>query len=63
MSIACGCWIIHMVNKAGYYAVMKRAPPVGTLWIWTAVEMELLWLVASCTAVATWTWWGGYAIV
>ncbi|KAF8477268.1 hypothetical protein BDZ91DRAFT_688479 [Kalaharituber pfeilii] len=62
-SIGAGCWLVHAANKLNYYAVMKRAPPVGTLWIWSAVEMDLGWLVLSCLAVAGWTWWKGFSIV
>lgn len=63
LSIMCGTWLVHAVNRYGYYAVMKRAPPVGTLWIWAAVEMELGVLLVSCAVVGGYVYWGGYSIV
>ncbi|KAI5840189.1 hypothetical protein DFP73DRAFT_529278 [Morchella snyderi] len=63
VSVAAGCWVIHAVNKYGYYKVMKRAPPVGTLWIWAAVEMTLGPVVLSSLVVAGYTWWMGYGFL
>ena len=54
---------MHAANRQAYYNVMKRAPPVGVLWIWAAAEMELGWLVGSCLVVGGWGWWGGYEFV
>ncbi|RPB29755.1 hypothetical protein L211DRAFT_774567, partial [Terfezia boudieri ATCC MYA-4762] len=62
-SITAGCWLVHAANRQAYYDVMRRAPPVGVLWIWAAAEMELGWLVGSCLVVGGWVWWGGYEIV
>jgi len=62
-SITAGCWLVHAANRHAYYNVMKRAPPVGVLWIWAAAEMQLAWLVGSCLVVGGWVWWGGYEIV
>lgn len=62
-AVAGGCWIVHAANRHAYYNVMKRAPPVGVLWIWAAAEMDLAWLVGSCLVVVGWVWWGGYEIV
>ncbi|KAI5811019.1 hypothetical protein DFH27DRAFT_531069 [Peziza echinospora] len=62
-SVGAGCWLVHATNRYGYYAVMRQAPPVGALWIWAAVEMNLSWLSASCVAVCGWVWYGGYHIL
>lgn len=61
-AVAAGCYCVQSGNTYGYYAVMKRAPPVGTLWIWTVVEMRLLFAVTSVVAVAGYTWWNGFGL-
>ncbi|RPB15957.1 hypothetical protein P167DRAFT_481965 [Morchella conica CCBAS932] len=63
VSVAAGCWVVHAVNRYGYYKVMKRAPAVGTLWIWAAVEMTLGPVVLSSLVVAGYTWWMGYGFL
>jgi hypothetical protein len=63
VSVAAGCWLVRSVNEAGYYAVVKRAPQVGTLWIWSAVEMSLLPILVSCVIVGGYTWWNGFSFV
>ncbi|KAG8673232.1 hypothetical protein FPOAC2_06671 [Fusarium poae] len=48
-----GCYLIHISNNYSYIAVMKQAPPVGCLWVWAVVEMDILWAFPSlCIAVA-----------
>jgi hypothetical protein len=63
LSVAAGCWAVKAVNTAGYYAVMKRIPSVGTLWIWAVIEMDLLFAVLSLAAVGGYTWYSGYNIL
>ena len=40
VSILLGARLIAISNDATYYAVMKKAPPVGTLWVWCVLEMS-----------------------
>lgn len=35
-----GFRLIVITNDSGYYAVMKKAPSVGTLWVWCVLEMS-----------------------
>lgn len=56
-----GCYTIHIVNRYGYLAVMKQAPPLGTLWIWSVIEMDLAFAAASVTANVAYLWWKGYS--
>ena len=63
MSIGAGCWLIRAVNLEGYFFVMKQAPPLGTLWVWSVIEMKLGWAVASLVAVGSYLWLGGYSII
>lgn len=59
-SIAIGCYILYAANEQGYMAVMKRAPPLGTLWVWLIVEMEWNWGALSLVVVCMWSYMRGY---
>ncbi|KAF2838154.1 hypothetical protein M501DRAFT_1005017 [Patellaria atrata CBS 101060] len=59
-AIAAGCYMVYSANVHGYYAVMKRAPPIGTLWVWGVVELKLPWALVSLGTVGGYLWWGGY---
>ena len=59
-STVAGCYLIKSGNKYGYYAVMKRAPPVGTVWVWSVVEMELVPAVVHVLVVGGYMWWNGF---
>lgn len=62
IAVAGGCYTIHVSNRYGYYAVMKRAPPLGTLWIWSVIEMNLTFGAASLALNAVYLFWKGYSI-
>ena len=47
LSVGTGCYTIHAANRYDYFAVMKRTPPLGTLWVWSVIEMDLGFAVAS----------------
>lgn len=61
LSVVAGCYLLHSGNKDGYYAVMKRAPPVGTLWVWSCIEMDLYFALAHVGIVGFYMWWNGYS--
>jgi hypothetical protein len=60
VAIAAGCYTIHAANAYGYYAVMKRCPPLGTLWVWSVIEMRLAFAVVSIVIDVGYMWWKGY---
>jgi len=60
LSISSGCYLIYSGNKNGYYYVMQTAPALGTLWIWSCVEMQLAFAVAHVIVVVVYTWWNGF---
>lgn len=62
IAVAAGCYMIFAGNTYAYYAVMKRAPPLGTLWIWSVIEMRLWWAVASVVVNLGFLIWGGYSV-
>ena len=63
IGIGAGCYLIYSSNKEAYFAVMKRAPPLGTLWVWSAIEMRLEVALLSLGAVGAYFWLGGFTIL
>ncbi|QSZ36965.1 hypothetical protein DSL72_009057 [Monilinia vaccinii-corymbosi] len=37
-SIIAGCYLIHITNEYGNFAIMKQAPPIGCIWIWSTSQ-------------------------
>ena len=62
LSVAAGAWLVHASNEDAYMAVMKKAPPLGTLWVWAIVEMSWEWAGGCLAVVAGWGWWKGYGM-
>ncbi|KAH8801586.1 hypothetical protein F5884DRAFT_519924 [Xylogone sp. PMI_703] len=62
VSVASGCYLIYITNMYGYLATMKRAPPVGCMWIWAVIELDLLWASISLLACVGFLKLGGYKI-
>lgn len=61
-SVAAGGYLLYASNEEGYYYVMKRAPPLGTLWVWMFVEMEWQWAALSLVVIVFWMWLKDYSI-
>lgn len=62
MGTAAGCYLIHITNKYSYIAVLKQAPALGCLWVWSIIELNLGLAVASLAASGFFFWQGGYTI-
>lgn len=60
-SIVAGCYLVHTGNQGGYYAVMKQVPPIGVLWIWAMVEMDLRGCLINAVVVGGYTWYNGFS--
>jgi len=60
LSVSAGCYLIYSGNKNGYYYVMQTAPALGTLWIWSCVEMQLAFAVVHVIVIVVYTWWNGF---
>ncbi|WWC61979.1 uncharacterized protein I303_104566 [Kwoniella dejecticola CBS 10117] len=56
-SIFSGCRLIWLVNKASWSVVTAQAPPMGTMWILTIVQLPLSRAVLVLGTVAAWIWW------
>lgn len=59
-SVCAGCYLIYISNTYSYLAVMKQSPPVGCLWIWSVMELDLLPAVTSVACAGTYLRWNGY---
>ncbi|KAG5979237.1 hypothetical protein E4U55_005390 [Claviceps digitariae] len=59
-SVLSGCHLIYITNSYGYLAMMKQAPPLGCLWLWAVVELDLVWGCASLVVAAVFLGVGGY---
>lgn len=62
VAVAAGCYTIHVGNEYDYYAVMKQAPPLGTLWVWSVIEMQLPYALASVLLDAGYLYIMGYTV-
>lgn len=59
-SILAGCYVIWAANTKGYFYVMKAAPPVGVLWVWSVVEMSLPYAATNVVAIIAYIWWNKF---
>ena len=57
-----GCYLLMLSNDRGYYAVMKKAPGVGTVWVWAVLEMGLVGALGGVAGPAAYAWWHGYGL-
>lgn len=62
LSIASGAYLVHISNTQGYLATMQRAPPLGTIWIWSALELHWEWSLASLGVVLIWAYFQGFSM-
>jgi hypothetical protein len=60
-SVAAGCYLVFSGNKHGYFNVMKAAPPIGTLWVWSVIEMALPYAMLSVITVFGYLWWNQFS--
>jgi hypothetical protein len=62
-SLIGGSFMIHTVNNEGYLVVISRSPALGTLWVWSIVQLDLLPAVISLVGVAAYVRWKGLNII
>ncbi|PYH97324.1 hypothetical protein BO71DRAFT_417182 [Aspergillus ellipticus CBS 707.79] len=64
LAIFLGCRLMLMTNEDPYYAVMKGAPAIGTMWIWCILEIPVGAAALGALGPLTWgVWWKGYGIL
>ncbi|EPS32476.1 hypothetical protein POX_d05364 [Penicillium oxalicum] len=58
-----GAHLVAVTNGEPYYAVMKKAPAYGTMWIWCILEMSFGPAVLGALGPLVWgVYWKGYGI-
>ncbi|KXH29896.1 hypothetical protein CNYM01_10205 [Colletotrichum nymphaeae SA-01] len=57
-----GCHLIYITNKFSYMYIMKQAPTLGCVWIWSVLELDLPVAVASLAVAGAYLLQGGYSI-
>lgn len=62
MSVVSGCYLVYVTNMKGYLATQRRAPPLGCLWIWAVMELELPWATLSLLMATGYIYTGGYNV-
>ena len=62
ISTLAGAWLVYATNEEPYMAIMKKAPVLGTLWIWAIVELKWEWALATLSILGGWGWWKGYKV-
>ncbi|KAI9790786.1 MAG: hypothetical protein M1816_004744 [Peltula sp. TS41687] len=60
LSLVVGAQLVGVVSDRPYLAVMKRAPALGTVWVWTVVEVSWFTGVVGLLGVAGWAWKRGH---
>jgi len=58
-----GCYLIYLTNDEGYMAVMKNAPSIGTIWVWSVIELGLVGALAGVAGPGAYAWYNGYGIL
>ncbi|RGB26955.1 hypothetical protein C1646_719900 [Rhizophagus diaphanus] len=61
-SIVCGSYMIYIFNKISYSGVMRKCPPVSTLWIYFVLQLNLLPSALSLVFVFLFFWIGGFKL-
>ncbi|RVD86495.1 uncharacterized protein DFL_004768 [Arthrobotrys flagrans] len=56
-AVVSGSWMIYNVNNNGYYAIMKMVPPLGTLLIYSMIEMDIIPAVSALAIIGVYTWY------
>ncbi|KAF9889585.1 hypothetical protein FE257_007093 [Aspergillus nanangensis] len=63
LAVLLGAKLMAITNEDPYYAVMKQAPAIGTLWVWSILEIPVGAAVLGALGPMVWgLWWKGYVI-
>ncbi|KAL5362688.1 hypothetical protein BJX96DRAFT_106373 [Aspergillus floccosus] len=64
LAVLLGTKLVVITNEEPYYAVMKRAPAIGTLWVWSILEIPAGAAILGALGPLIWgVWWRGYGIL
>ncbi|KAK0235758.1 hypothetical protein EDD85DRAFT_613296 [Armillaria nabsnona] len=57
VSIGIGCRMIYLLNRGSLYVNIRQVPPLGTLWIYAIVQLELGPAILNLATVVAYVWW------
>ncbi|EJD01340.1 uncharacterized protein FOMMEDRAFT_30051 [Fomitiporia mediterranea MF3/22] len=63
LSIACGARLIYIVNWESWRVVVNQCAPLGTIWVYTVAQLNLIPAVAALAVVAAYVKWKELKIV
>ncbi|PSS12919.1 hypothetical protein M430DRAFT_36138 [Amorphotheca resinae ATCC 22711] len=63
LSVSAGCYLIYISNTYGYYAVMKRSPALGCIWVWSVIELNLFCATTSLICCGAFLKYGDYSFL
>jgi len=63
LSVVSGCRLIYVVNRTNWTIIMRQCPPLGTMWVYTIIQLDLVKAVAALVAVAAYVQWAGLKII
>ncbi|RWA10647.1 hypothetical protein EKO27_g4454 [Xylaria grammica] len=61
-STVSGCYLIDISTNHGYLYIMKRSPPLGCLWVWSVIELNLPMGILSLAIAGGFFYQGGYSL-
>ncbi|KAK0204660.1 hypothetical protein DFS33DRAFT_1273732 [Desarmillaria ectypa] len=63
ISIGIGCRMVYLLSRGSLYVNIRQVPPLGTLWIYAMVQLELGPAVLNLATVAVYVWWKGLKLL
>ncbi|KAI0303223.1 hypothetical protein BC826DRAFT_903823 [Russula brevipes] len=63
LSVASGTRMIYHVNHSNWQVTMQQCPPLGTIWVYTILQLDLGPAVLALCAVGVWVRWTGARLV
>jgi len=63
LSVVSGTRMIYQVNYSNWLLNMKQCPPIGTIWVYTILQLDLGPAAFALSTVGVWVWWTGARLV
>ncbi|KAH8999293.1 hypothetical protein EDB92DRAFT_1833448 [Lactarius akahatsu] len=63
LSVLSGTRMIYQVNYSNWLLNMQQCPPIGTIWVYTVLQLDLGPAALALSTVAVWVWWTGARLV
>ncbi|KAF8268240.1 hypothetical protein EI94DRAFT_1800621 [Lactarius quietus] len=63
LSVVSGTRMIYQVNYSNWLLNMQQCPPIGTIWVYTILQLDLGPSALALSTVGVWVWWTGARLV